>query len=113
MVSWLVGDRGVRAVTEFMNDVAERLANRVQLTTDGHKAYLNAADSAFNEHLDYAMLVKLYGSPKGSDQERRRAGDAGCDYAQCRRAVRAAEAASSGRWILMLFIYNQYIVQVN
>jgi IS1 family transposase len=71
IVSWLVGDRDVRAATRFMNDVAKRLANRVQLTTDGHKAYLNAMDSAFNEKIDYAMLVKLYGNPAGSEQERR------------------------------------------
>ncbi len=71
IVSWLVGDRDVRAATKFMNDVAGRLANRVQLTTDGHKGYLNATDSAFNEKIDYAMLVKLYGKPYGSEQERR------------------------------------------
>lgn len=71
MVSWLVGDRDVRAATRFMNDVAKRLVNRVQLTTDGHKGYLVATDSAFNEKIDYAMLVKLYGNPAGSDQERR------------------------------------------
>lgn len=58
MVSWLVGDRDVRAATRFMNDVAKRLANRVQLTTDGHKGYLIAVDSVFNEKIDYAMLVK-------------------------------------------------------
>ena len=71
IVSWLVGNRDVRAATEFMNDVAGRLANRVQLTTDGHKAYLNAMDSAFSEHVDYAMLVKLYGAPKGSGPDKR------------------------------------------
>jgi transposase-like protein len=52
MVSWLVGDRGVRAAAEFMNDVAARLANRIQLTTDGHKVYINAMDSAFSEHVN-------------------------------------------------------------
>lgn len=71
IVSWLVGDRDVRAATRFMNDVAKRLANRVQLTTDGHKGYLNAMDSAFNERIDYAMLTKLYGNPAGSENERR------------------------------------------
>jgi IS1 family transposase len=71
MVSWLVGDRGVRTATEFMNDVAELLANRIQLATDGHKVYLNAMDSAFSEHVDYAMLVKLYGPPKDADPARR------------------------------------------
>jgi IS1 family transposase len=71
IVSWLVGDRDVRAATTFMNDVAGRLANRVQLTTDGHKPYLTATDGAFNENIDYAMLVKLYSRPTGADQERR------------------------------------------
>ncbi len=71
MVSWLVGDRDVRAATTFMNDVADRLANRVQLTTDGHKGYLVAVEGAFNEQIDYAMLVKLYGPTGGSEQERR------------------------------------------
>lgn len=55
----------------FMNDVSERLTNRVQLTTDGHKSYLTAVDSAFGEEVDYAMLVKLYGAASGSEQERR------------------------------------------
>ena len=71
IVSWLVGDRDVRAATRFMNDVAKRLANRVQLTTDGHKGYLTAMDSAFNERIDYAMLTKLYGNPAGPENERR------------------------------------------
>lgn len=71
MVSWLVGDRDVRAATRFMNDVASRLANRVQLTTDGHKGYLVATDSAFNEKIDYAMLVKLYGETGNQTPERK------------------------------------------
>ena len=71
IVSWLVGDRDVRAATRFMNDVAKRLANRVQLTTDGHKGYLVAMNSAFNERIDYAMLTKLYGNPAGFENERR------------------------------------------
>ena len=57
MVSWLVADRGLSAATTFLQDVSERLSNRGQLTTDGHKAYLSAVDGVFNEHIDYAMLV--------------------------------------------------------
>ena len=45
-----------------MNDVAERLANRVQLTSDGHKAYLEAVEGAFGADVDYAMLIKIYGA---------------------------------------------------
>ena len=47
---------------EFIDDLASRLANRVQLTTDGHKAYLDAIDTAFGGEVDYAMLIKLYGA---------------------------------------------------
>ncbi len=66
--SWLVADRSGCAATEFIKDLAERLTNRVQLTTDGHKAYLNAVEDAFGSQIDYAMLVKLYGkSPETSE----------------------------------------------
>lgn len=68
MVSWLVGGRDADYATEFFNDLKDRLANRVQLTTDGHAAYLTAIeDSDFD--VDYAMLVKTYG--KAPDGERR------------------------------------------
>ena len=59
---WLVGGRGARSAHRFMSDLASRLANRVQLTTDGHRVYLNAVESAFGSEVDYAMLVKLYGN---------------------------------------------------
>lgn len=62
IVSYMVGLRDAGYATEFMNDIAGRLANRVQLTTDGHKAYLDAVDDAFAGEVDYAMLVKLYGN---------------------------------------------------
>ena len=61
VVSWLVGKRGTEYATMFMKDVAARLRNRVQLTTDGHKGYLVAVDEAFGIDIDYAMLQKLYG----------------------------------------------------
>ena len=57
---WYVGTRGAQAAITFMTDLASRLANRVQLTTDGHHAYLNAVDAAFDRDIDYAMLVKHY-----------------------------------------------------
>ncbi len=60
IVSYYVGSREAECAYEFMHDVAARLANRVQLTTDGHKAYLNAVEEAFGADIDYAMLVKLY-----------------------------------------------------
>lgn len=62
VLSWLVGLRDAGCATDFMQDVASRLANRIQLTTDGHKMYLSAVDDAFGGNIDYSMLVKLYGS---------------------------------------------------
>ena len=62
IVSWFVGSRDADAAYQFMTDLASRLANPVQLTTDGHHAYLNAVDAAFDRAIDYAMLVKVYGS---------------------------------------------------
>jgi len=62
IVSWLVGGRDGGYAAQFMNDAASRLANRVQLTTDGHKAYLDAVEGAFGADVDYAMLVKIYGA---------------------------------------------------
>lgn len=73
IISWLVGGRDGDYALAFMDDVKDRLANRVQLTTDGHKAYLNAVEEAFGADIDYAMLVKMYGEPEGRavPQERR------------------------------------------
>ncbi|MCH8884943.1 MAG: IS1 family transposase, partial [SAR324 cluster bacterium] len=62
MVSWLVGARDAEYAEAFVDDLAGRLSNRVQLTTDGHNAYLYAVDAAFGGQVDYSMLVKLYGS---------------------------------------------------
>lgn len=66
MVSWVVGGRDAAYADAFMQDVAARLANRVQLTTDGHKAYLDAVEGAFGAEIDYAMLIKQYGAPVGA-----------------------------------------------
>lgn len=65
IVSWLVGGRDGEYALAFMDDVKDRLANRLQLTTDGHKAYLEAVEEAFGADVDYAMLVKMYGEPEG------------------------------------------------
>ena len=62
IVSWLVGPRDGGSAYTFMTDVASRLRNRVQLTTDGHKPYLNAVEDAFGNDIDYAMLQKIYGA---------------------------------------------------
>jgi IS1 family transposase len=64
MISYLVGGRDSGYAFEFMNDVASRLTNRVQMTTDGHKPYLEAVEGAFGADIDYAMLVKIYGADR-------------------------------------------------
>lgn len=58
---WKVGARDVECANEFVSDLRDRLANRVQITTDGHSMYLQAVEQAFGRDVDYAMLVKLYG----------------------------------------------------
>lgn len=68
-ISWLVGDRDVNAATIFIKDIAGRLTNRVQLTTDGYRAYLQAVEDAFGSEIDYAMLEKIYGP--SSEAEKR------------------------------------------
>src|SRR5439155_4236887 len=60
--SWLVSSRDAGAATEFCQDLAGRLSGRVQITTDGHRAYLNAVEDAFGTDVDYAVLQKLYGA---------------------------------------------------
>jgi IS1 family transposase len=67
IISWMAGRRDAGCATEFLRDVESRLSNRVQLTTDGHKMYLTAVPDAFAEDIDFAQLVKVYGSdPEGA-----------------------------------------------
>ncbi len=67
---WRVGTRGAGTAYEFMHDLAGRLRNRIQLTTDGHRVYLEAVESAFGSEIDYAMLVKLYGADRDESEAR-------------------------------------------
>ena len=67
LVSYMVGGRDAEFALMLMDDLRGRLANRVQLTTDGHRAYLQAVEEAFGADVDYGMLVKLYG-PETSGQ---------------------------------------------
>jgi hypothetical protein len=62
IAAWFVGGRDSECAMWFMDDLSKRLANRGQLTSDGHKAYLEAVEGAFGGDIDYAMLVKLYGA---------------------------------------------------
>jgi len=59
--SWRVGDRSGATAIEFVCDLSSRLANRVQITSDGHRAYLEAIEAGFGADVDYAQLIKLYG----------------------------------------------------
>jgi len=67
---WRIGDRNAWHAQHFMYDLAARLTNRVQLTTDGHRVYLLAVEQAFGNDIDYAMLVKLYSSDRGKGEMR-------------------------------------------
>jgi IS1 family transposase len=70
IISWLVGGRDGEYAMAFMDDLRSRLANRVQLTNDGHKAYLEAVEGAFGADVDYAMINKIYGTAPESAKGR-------------------------------------------
>lgn len=67
IVSWYIGLRNADHARYFLYDLKDRLSNRIQLTSDGHRAYLEAVDDVFGADIDYAMLVKLYGAEKGEE----------------------------------------------
>jgi len=69
-VSFLVGGRDAGWAYDFMQDCASRIKGRVQITTDGHRAYLEAVEGAFGMDCDYAQLQKIYGAPTDADQRR-------------------------------------------
>jgi IS1 family transposase len=77
--SWLVGKRDPGCATAFIQDLAGRLANRVQLTTDGLKMYLNAVADSFGQDIDYAMIVKIYGNDPSAEKRYSPAICTGCD----------------------------------
>jgi IS1 family transposase len=68
VVSWHVGRRDAQTAYPFMHDLASRLSSRVQLTTDGLHAYLEATDAAFGTDIDYARLIKVYGSDPNAEK---------------------------------------------
>jgi len=70
IISYTLGDRGAGTAQVFMRDVASRIANRIQLTTDGHRVYAEAVEDAFGADIDYAMLVKIYGASNDSPESR-------------------------------------------
>jgi IS1 family transposase len=67
---WFIGQRDAGCAYHFMHDLKARLANRVQLTTDGHRAYLTAVEDAFGSEVDFAMLQKIYGVPQNTPETR-------------------------------------------
>jgi IS1 family transposase len=69
-ISYLVGKRDGGWARDFIEDCAARISNRVQITTDGHKAYLDAVENGFGADIDYAQLQKIYGAPSVEDQRR-------------------------------------------
>lgn len=69
--SWLLGPRDAGSARDLLGDLADRLAGRIQLTTDGLSLYVNAVDESFGSAIDYCMLVKLYGEEAGVGPERR------------------------------------------
>ena len=70
VISWFVGSRDANSAYDFMQDIGARLANRVQLTTDGHGAYLSAVEEVFGAAIDYAQLVKIYGADSGKAEKK-------------------------------------------
>ncbi len=81
---WHVGTRGAESADIFVHDLASRLANRIQLTTDGHRMYVNAVENAFKGDIDYAMLVKQYGTSEAPIDASRRYSPVECTGAEKR-----------------------------
>lgn len=78
MVAWHVGLREYADGCMFMEDLASRLANRIQLTTDGHRGYRSAVSEAFGHDVDYGIAVKVYGMPLDSNRIEARYSPARC-----------------------------------
>jgi IS1 family transposase len=83
LISHFVGGRDGDCAAWFIQDVADRVVNRIQLTSDGHKAYLDGVEGAFGADVDYAMLVKIYGA--SSESAKGRYSPAECICAQRHR----------------------------
>ena len=99
---WIVGPRNTEAAMEFIHDLADRLANKVQLTTDGHKPYLEAVEFAFGGDIDYAQLVKIYG---GSQTKQEKIKYSPVDCIGCKKVV--VTGNPRGRDVSTSFIERQ------
>jgi IS1 family transposase len=93
IVQWFVGGRDAHSATLFIDDLRSRLANRVQLTSDGLGAYLKAVGDVFGEDIDYAQLVKIYGNPPGGTKGETRYSPAECIGAKKHRIMGNPDAA--------------------
>jgi IS1 family transposase len=78
IVSYALGQRGAETAHAFMQDIASRISNRIQLTTDGHRVYADAVENAFGSEIDYAMLVKIYGASNDGESRYSPATCIGC-----------------------------------
>jgi len=84
---WMVGPRNAEAANEFINDLSERLATRIQLTTDGFRPYLEAVEGAFGCGVDFAQLIKLYGENTGNRKDQTRYSPATCIGCETRKVT--------------------------
>lgn len=84
---WHVGTRGAESAYSFIQDLADRMNNRIQLTTDGHKVYASAVEDAFGLDIDYAMLVKIYGNDAPAKEASRRYSPSGFTGAEKQRII--------------------------
>lgn len=82
---WHVGTRDADSAYAFIHDLASRLDGRIQLTTDGHKVYINAVEDAFGADIDFAQLIKLYGNAGQTKEDQRRYSPAECTGIEKRR----------------------------
>jgi IS1 family transposase len=78
VISWMIGGKDAESGKVFIEDLASRITNRIQLTTDGYHAYLEAVDASFDRFIDYAMLVKIYGNATGANATERKYSAAEC-----------------------------------
>jgi IS1 family transposase len=92
--SFMLGSRGAQTAKALMDDLVSRLANRVQLTTDGHRVYLNAVEEAFGSNIDYAMLVKIYGNDSEAEARYIPAERIGCARMKMHRFTKLTNASS-------------------
>jgi IS1 family transposase len=102
VASWYVGARDSEAAMEFMDDLAPRLAHRVQLTSDGHKPCLEAVEGAFGGDIDYAMLIKHYG-PLPEQTAARRHSPAECTGV----SIKAVEGRPTPKYISTSYVERQ------